>query len=137
MKTIECKVRVRYNEVGRQGYAHHANYMNWFDMAQETLISSCDMSYSDLEDLGYFLATLEDACTYIHPARYNDELTIRLSVSELSPIKIKFVYKIIRAKDAKLIAAGESKHVFVDSNFRPHSLKKVAPKMYAMIEEMI
>jgi len=137
MKTIECSIRVRYSEVSRQGYAHHANYMNWFDIAQEELIKSCGMSYKDVEDMGFFLATIEDHCTYVHPACYNDELTIRLSVSELSSIKVNFAYEIIRKKDAKLIAMGQSNHVFVDNNFRPHSLKKVVPKLYATIAELV
>ncbi len=53
MATVECRVRVRYSEVGRQGFAHHASYFNWFDMALEELIKICGMSYEDIEDLGF------------------------------------------------------------------------------------
>lgn len=137
MKTIECKVRVRYSEVGRQGYAHHANYLNWFDIAQEELVTQCGMSYNKIEEMGFFLATIADHCNFIHPAQYSDELTIRLNVAELSVVKIKFEYKIIREKDAKVIAVGYSNHVFVDKNFRPHSLKKVVPDLYGKINEML
>ncbi|MGI5849596.1 MAG: acyl-CoA thioesterase [Christensenellales bacterium] len=137
MKMIECKIRVRYSEVGRQGFAHHANYFNWFDIALEELIRKCGMSYKDIEDLGYFFAPITDKCKYIHPANYNDELTVRLTVSDLSSVKVKFIYKILREKDAKLIAMGQTDHVFVDKSFRPHSLQKVMPILYGMIKEMI
>jgi acyl-CoA thioester hydrolase len=136
MKDVECKIRVRYSEAGRQGYAHHANYLNWFDEALEALVKQCGMSYKEIEDLGYFLAPVTDTCKYFHPASYNDELTVRLTVTDISSIKVRFGYEIIREKDAKLIATGRSSHVFVDKSFRPHSLKKVIPALYSIIEDM-
>jgi acyl-CoA thioester hydrolase len=136
MKAVECRIRVRYSEAGRQGYAHHANYFNWFDEALEELVKQCGMSYKDIEDLGYFLAPVTDTCKYFHPASYNDELNIRLTVSDVSSIKVKFNYEILREKDAKIIATGHSTHVFVDRSFRPHSLKRIAPSLYSILEEM-
>ena len=38
MQSAECKIRVRYSETGKMGFAHHANYFNWFDIAQEELL---------------------------------------------------------------------------------------------------
>ncbi len=135
MVTVECKIRVRYSEVGRQGFAHHANYLNWFDIALEELLRQCGMGYKEIEDLGYFFAPLSDRCSYHHPALYSDELTVRVAVADASAVKIRFSYEITREKDAKLIAVGETEHVFVDKNFRPHSLKRIVPRLYAMIGE--
>ena len=135
MKPIECRIRVRYNETGRQGYAHHSHFFNWFDIVLETLVSNCGMSYKDVEDMGYFFAPINDQIKYFHPAAYNDELTVRLTVRSLSSIKIKFKYEIIREKDAMLIAVGQTEHVLVDQYFRPHSLKKVLPKLYDLIND--
>lgn len=137
MKAVECKIRVRYSEAGRQGFAHHANYFNWFDEALEELIKKCGMSYKEIEDLGYFLAPVTDTCKYFHPASYNDELTVRLSIRDVSTIKVRFSYEIIREKDSMIIAIGQSSHVFVDKSFRPHSLKRVAPSLYDKLEEMV
>ncbi len=136
MKTVECKVRVRYSETGRQGYAHHANYFNWFDMGLEEIIKLCGSSYREIEDLGYSLAPISDSCRFYHPASYNDELTIRVMVADLSSVKVKFSYEVIREKDAQLIATGQTDHVFVDKNFKPYSLKRVMPRLFAMLKEM-
>lgn len=135
MISMDCKIRVRYSEVGRQGLAHHANYLNWFDIALEELIKKCGMSYKEIEDLGYFFAPLSDRCTYYHPAMYGDDLTIRVSVADASAVKIRFYYEVMREKDAKLIAVGQTEHVFVDRNFKPHSLKKIVPNLYALLNE--
>ena len=137
METVECKIRVRYSEVGRQGFAHHSHYLNWFDIALEGLIKRFGMSYSEIEDVGYFLAPMVDQCRYIHPAQYNDELTVRLKVSDISSVKVKFLYEIFREKDAMLIAVGHTDHVFVDRNFKPQSLKKALPRLYEMLKNMI
>ena len=137
MRTVECKIRVRYSEVGRQGYAHHAHYLNWFDAALEEIIRVCGSSYKEIEDLGYMLAPISDSCRYYNPAGYNDELTVRVSVADLSSVKVSFTYEIIREADAKLVATGQTDHVFVDKNFRPYSMRRVMPRMYAMLENMM
>ena len=137
MKTVECKVRVRYGEVGRQGYAHHANYLDWFDTGLEAIIAQCDLSYKDIEEMGYFLAPISDTVYYLRPAYYNDVLTIRVAVADLSSVKIKFSYEVLREKDAVLIATGQTEHVFADKNFRPHSLKRVIPRLFTMLKNMI
>lgn len=135
MVSVDCKIRVRYSEVGRQGFAHHSNYFNWFDIALEELITHCGMSYKEIEDLGYFFAPLSDHCDYYHPALYGDDLTMRVTVADASSVKISFTYEIMREKDARLIAAGRTEHVFVDKNFRPHSLRKIVPRLYALLGE--
>jgi acyl-CoA thioester hydrolase len=136
MKTVECKIRVRYSETGRQGYAHHTNFFNWFDIGLEEIIKICGSSYREIEDLGYFLVPISDSCKYYHPASYNDVLTIRVTVADLSSVKVKFSYEIIREKDSQLVATGQTDHVFVDKNFRPYSLKKVMPRLFALLKEM-
>jgi len=136
MKAVECKIRVRYSETGRQGFAHHANYFNWFDEALEELVKKCGMSYKDIEDQGFFLAPVTDNCRYFHPASYNDELTVRLSIKDINSIKVRFSYEIVREKDSTIIAIGQSSHIFVDKSFRPHSLKKAAPELFEKLEEM-
>ncbi len=136
MKAVECRIRVRYSESGRQGFAHHANYFNWFDEALEELVKNCGTSYKDIEDQGFFLAPVTDNCRYFHPASYNDELTVRLSIKDINSIKVRFSYEIVREKDSTIIAIGRSSHVFVDKTFRPHPLKKAAPELFLKLEEM-
>ena len=104
MKTVEAKISVRYSEVGRQGFAHHAHYLNWFDIGLEAVIKEFGQSYKDVEEQGFFLAPICDKCQYYHPAFYNDELTVRVSIADLSLIKISFTYEIVREKDTVLIA---------------------------------
>lgn len=137
MKTVECKIRVRYSEVGRQGLAHHAHYLDWFDIGLEEIIKQCGLSYKEVEDLGYFLAPISDMCRYFHPAYYNDTLTVRVSVADMSSVKIKFSYEILREKDTRLIATGQTDHVFVDKNFKPHSIKRIVPRLYQMLKDMM
>lgn len=137
MKKVECILRVKYSEVGRQGLAHHSNYLNWLDIGLEEIVKQCGLSYKEVEDLGYFLAPVSDSVQYYHPAYYNDELKVRVCVADLSAIKVKFSYEILREKDAKLIATAQTGHVFVDRNFKPYSLKRVVPRLYTMLEEMM
>ena len=114
-----------------------AMYFNWFDMVLEELIKECGMSYKDVEDLGFMFAPVVDQCQFIHPAKYNDILTVRLTVAELSSIKVGFTYEVLREADAAIIASGKTMHIFVDAAFKPHAIKKVVPRLYNTLKAMI
>ena len=58
-------------------------------------------------------------------------------VSDISAIKVGFSYEIFREKDAVLIASGKTTHVFVDAQFKPHSIKKVVPLLYKALKSMV
>lgn len=137
MKTLDCKLKVRYSETGRRCLAQHYAYYNWLDIALDSLIQSFGMSYKTIEDLGYTFVTLSEYCEYLSAAYYGDDLTVRIRVEEISTVRIMFSYEILREKDSKLIANASTNHVFVDNNFRPHSLKKVLPSLYEKLEEML
>ncbi len=137
MKAIDCRITVRYSETGRRGLAQHYAYYTWFDIALETLINKCEMSYKDIEEHGYVFVTLSESCEFKNAAYYGDELIVRIKVEDISTIKLAFSYEVIREKDSVLIAAAKSSSVFVDNNSRPHSLKKLMPELYKKLEQML
>ena len=137
MKTMDCKITVRYCETGRRGLAQRYAYYTWFDIALEGLIKECQMSYKDIEDLGYVFVTLSESCEFKNAAYYGDELIIRIGVEEISSIKLAFSYEVIREKDSVIIARAKSSNVFVDNNSRPHSIKKLLPELHKKLETML
>ena len=136
MQAVECKIRVRYSETGKMGFAHHANYFNWFDVAQEELLKKYGFSYNCVEEEGYRFMPVHTSCDFKAPAYYDDVLTVRIFVKELKSIRIMFYYEIVREKDAALIAVGESAHILVDREMKVALIKKALPEIYnIMIKE--
>lgn len=115
-------VRVRYAETDQMGVAYYANYLVWFEVGRSQFCSDCGFSYRDMErETGLFLIVAEARCRYKTPARYEDELTVKTAISELTRRTIRFSYQIERA-DGVAIAEGETLHVLINSDGRPSTL---------------
>ena len=135
-KTDKLTITARYAETDMMGIIHHSVYPVWFEAARTHFIKSTGMTYSELERRGVMLPLTELSCQYILPIHYEDEVVVETRLSGLSFAKIEFSYRVIL--DGKTMAQGKTLHGFVDSKtFRPLSIKKVQPELYAKLKETI
>lgn len=135
-KTDKLTITARYAETDMMGIIHHSVYPVWFEAARTHFIKSTGMTYSELERRGVMLPLAELSCQYILPIHYEDEVVVETRLSGLSFAKIEFSYRVIL--DGKTMAQGKTLHGFVDSKtFRPLSIKKVQPELYAKLKETI
>ena len=93
--------------------AHHANYIDWFEIGRTDLCRATGITYREIEERGFLLVVVEVGCRYLTPFRYDDEVVIRTSVEETTSRSMKFVYELRDANDA-IHATGTSSHVWVD-----------------------
>lgn len=131
----ESKVIVRYAETDKMGIVHHSVYPIWYELARTDFIKLVGMTYSEMEANGIKTPLVELQCHYYKPADYEDELTIQVSVGELSPAKVRFDYKVFK-KDV-LINTGYTLHAWVGSDLRPFNLKKNRPDIYEKIQKAL
>lgn len=129
----ESKVRVRYAETDAMGIVYHANYYVWFEVGRGDFMRDYRMSYKQMEEMGVIMPVVETHCRYRIPARYDDLLTIKTTVKELSPAKVRFLYQVYRDEDGALLAEGETLHAFTDKNKRPMNLKKNYSELYEIL----
>jgi acyl-CoA thioester hydrolase len=67
---------------------------------------------------GRFIAVVEAKCRYRAPVRYDEEVLIRTTLSNVRDSVIHFAYELIRASDSSLIAEGETTHIVTDENMK-------------------
>lgn len=116
----EIQVRVRYQETDGQRRVHHANYLNYFEVARTEMLRASGITYRELEDAGVFLVVSEASCSYRAPADYDDLLTIRTWVERSGGASLQHGYEVIR--DATIIANGTTVVVCVDREGRVRRL---------------
>jgi acyl-CoA thioester hydrolase len=116
MLSQDITIRVRYAETDRMGLLHHANYLVYFEQARTELLRSRGVTYKELEDQGYLLVLAKAAVRYKSPARYDDMLTLRTTVSRTTPVRIEHKYEVFR--DGQLLAEGETTLACVDREGR-------------------
>ncbi len=90
MYQFEHKLRVRYAETDQMGYVYYGNYATYYEVARAESIRSIGLSYKEIEEAGVIMPVLENNSKYIRPARYDDELTIKLRIPEKPGVKIRY-----------------------------------------------
>ena len=96
--------RVSYGDTDQMGVVYYGNYLEFFERARTEMLRSAGLPYAELERRGWFLMVIEAHCRYHAPARYDDLLTFRSGVAEVSRVKIKIVTQVLR--DGVLLAEG-------------------------------
>jgi len=109
----EVKIRVRYGETDRMGYAYYGNYAEYFEVARVEALRSMGMNYKDIEDNGIILPVYTFSVKYFKPAFYDDMLTIKTTVKEMPKARITFFYETYNEKH-DLLNTGEVTLAFID-----------------------
>ena len=118
MFVYESKVRVRYIETDQMGIVHHANYVQYYELARTECFEACSgMSYATMEAEGVMLPILEIQSKYLKPAYYNEVLTIKSIVKELPSVYLFVEYEIYN-EAGELINTGKTTLVFVRKESR-------------------
>ena len=114
MFVSEVKLRVRYGETDRMGFAYYGNYAEYFEVARVEALREIGMNYKDLEDSGTILPVYEFNIKYSKPALYDDMLTIKTTITAIPQASIHFEYETYNQKN-ELLCKGETTLVFTDA----------------------
>jgi acyl-CoA thioester hydrolase len=119
-------IRVRYAECDAMGVAHHSIYPVWFEMGRTELLRETGLTYRELEAAGVFLAVVKLAISYKRPARYDDELALETTLTNLGHVKIEHEYKLFRDETKReLLATASSTLACIDRDGKPQPLPHV------------
>lgn len=116
---VAFTLRVRYAETDQMQVAHHAHYLVWFEAARTEFCRAHGIDYRAMEAAGYFLPIVEARCRYRAPARYDDEITVSISLLERTRRTLRMGYRVTRGDT--LLAEGETLQMLVDRDRRPRS----------------
>lgn len=105
-------LRARYAETDQMGIVHHSVYPVWFEAARTELSRAVGLPYRAWEEQGVLLMVSELRCRYRSPARYDDEITVFVRVSEVASRGATFSYR-VEGCDGTLLAEGASRHLAV------------------------
>ena len=124
----QTTIRVRYAETDQMGIVYYANYLVWMEVARVDYCRAIGFHYKDMElDDGVLLAVAESHCRYVNPARFDEEICIATTVSDVSRRFVSFDYQMTSA--GRKVATGRTRHIFLRRKLRPVRL----PDKYAAL----
>ncbi len=129
MYTSQTQLRVRYAETDQMGYVYYGNYAAYYEVARVECIRSLGFTYKALEEMGVMMPVLELHTFYYQPARYDDLLTIKVTIPKLPTLKIIFTYEIFD-EAGRLLNKGETTLVFINMKTgKPMRMPEVMGKL--------
>ena len=108
-----AEIRVRYEESDQMKFAHHSNYIVWFEYARIEMLRHYGFNYAQMEKDGYLLPVLEVGVSYLKPAFFDDLLKIEARVPAVPRSSFKIEYKVFN-EAGELICEGFSRHAFMN-----------------------
>lgn len=107
------RIRVRYGETDQMGYMYYGNYAEFFEVGRVEMLRSLGLTYSGMEASGIMMPVLELHSKYLKPARYDEEITINVSLAKMPGVKIHFKYDLYNERQ-ELIHVAETLLVFIN-----------------------
>lgn len=107
----EERIRVRYGETDQMGHAYYANYFYWFEVARGAWCRDRGFTYKSLEERGVMLPVVEAHARYKSEVKYDDWVTIKVTVPEIKRSSLRFEYQVINESTGKVATEGYTWHV--------------------------
>lgn len=125
----QIEIRVRYAETDQMGFVYYGNYATYYEVARVEAFRLLGYPYKQLETEGIGMPVLSLQINYLHPARYDDILTVQVTIPEKPRARIHFTYEVTN-QEGKLINTGTTELVFIKlSTGRPIKLPETMEKL--------
>ena len=131
----EHRFRVRYAETDAMRVAHHAAYLVWMEAGRVEALRALGFSFAEVEASGYGHAVREVRIQYQRPARFDQELVLRVAIVYASGPRMTFGYRLYDAANldaegpnaAHLMAVATIEMIWVTPEGRPTRLPVTHP----------
>lgn len=108
------RLRVRYGECDAQGLVFNANYLLYYDVAITELWREAVMPWQAMVERGVDVVVAEAGLRFRSPARFDDEIDLRIAVARLGTTSVTTQFTIVRGEE--LLVEGTMRHVCVDAH---------------------
>jgi acyl-CoA thioester hydrolase len=111
---FEFNVRVYYEDTDAGGVVFYANYLKFLERARTEWLRALGVNQSDLAArLRRIFVVHSLDMRYARPARLDDTLTIRSTITRIGRASVHFAQSVIR--DGELLAAGNIQVCTIDA----------------------
>jgi acyl-CoA thioester hydrolase len=121
-QVFEHQRRVAANDCTVGNHVYYSRYLDWLEAGRNDLMRAIGHPFPALMEGGILLPAIEAQIRYRGAARFDDRITVRLWIQEVSRIKITFAADIVNADTGKTLVSATTTHVCTDHADKPHRL---------------
>ena len=101
-------MRVRYADTDADGVVYYANYLTFFEVVRVEWLRTLGYPITRILEQGIILPVVEAHLRYLRPARVDDLLTVRATLTSVGPASFAFDYEVER-EDGLLLVTGSTR----------------------------
>ena len=138
VRGFSCQYRVLYGDTDAGGVVYNANFLRLFEITRTELMRARVCSYREIEEQGLILPVTECFARYKAPAFYDDLLTLKSWIVDLTRYTCRFNYKITRQDPDRpkptLLVRGYTIHAAVT---RAGKLVRIPERLHAKLQPLV
>jgi len=101
---------------------HHTEYFVWFEVARTELLRSLGLPYTEIQERGFGIPLVEAFANYKAPAKYDDEVEVKIKVGRIGRSSIRLEYEVAKLPGRELLCVGHTIHVLVGGDGKPQKI---------------
>jgi acyl-CoA thioester hydrolase len=104
---FEFQRRVEFSETDMAGIMHFSNFYRFMESAEHAFFRSLDYGIHqtiDGETVGW--PRVHSSCDFFRPVRFEDSVTIRLTIEEIRRRSVRYIHTFLLGDDATVVASG-------------------------------
>ncbi|MBI1917377.1 MAG: acyl-CoA thioesterase [Planctomycetes bacterium] len=106
--TFRTTRRVEFGDTDMAGIVHFAQFFVFMEAAEQALLRSLGLSVvMDWEGEHLSFPRVSASCDYLHPARFEDVLTIAVSVRKIGAKSVSYGFEFFKNDEPEVIARGQ------------------------------
>lgn len=117
MVEAQISYRVPYADTDQMGVVYYANFFVYFERVRNELLRNMGLPYTSLEADGLMLPVASANCDYKIPAKYDDLLRIKASITQLKGCRMLVTNEVYNQHDELLVTGGTT-HCFISAESR-------------------
>ena len=107
MHTSETQIRIHYALTDQMGVVYHGHFAQFYEIGRTEAIRQLGFTYKDIESMGIIMPVVDIHLKFLHPAKYDDLITVKTILKEL-PLHHKIVFHgEIYNEEGQLLSMGD------------------------------
>jgi acyl-CoA thioester hydrolase len=113
------RLRARFSETDAMRVVHHTAYFNWFEVARTEMLRKGGLPYTEIQRRGFNFPLVEAFANYKAPARYDDEVEVKIWASKVGRSSLRLDYEVTKLLGRELLCTGHTVHVLTGGDGKP------------------
>ena len=107
-------VKIYYKDIDQMGIVYYSRYFEYFEESRTELLVSIGLGVTEVEEKGIMLPVISSHCDYSKGAMFEQEITIRASISSIPRSKLHIDYRVFLDDHKETLVNGYTEHAFVN-----------------------